>query len=166
MWNQCIQNLSLHWNWGHLTIIMMLHFRPGFQDSLDHCQSMLIKIVALIPMPINTYHCRPLLINSNQCFTMTPWFGIDRNWEESMSIDWHWEESMSIDWHWEVFRDFDQHLSALGIGWRSPVHLNLLDLDLSICSKASGTSIQTILPSDHIQLQITWCKIQLLFPLQ
>ncbi len=45
--------------------------------NADQCQSMPIKIMALIEMPLNADYCGSI--------------GIDRHWDQCQNFDWHWE---------------------------------------------------------------------------
>ena len=103
-----------------ITIVMTFidpHFRiPSINAQ---CRSMPIKIVALIPMPIN----------SDQFLSMPDQAELIRHWSALIGIDQHWSILLDpalrgIDRHWEEFQInamiFDRHWSALGIERGSP----------------------------------------------
>ena len=85
------------------------------QDSLDQCRSMPIKIMALIPMLINSDQCRSMPINSDQFLSMPinarssridpALISIDRHWSAMIGIDRHWYQLIlvGIDRHWSKF---------------------------------------------------------------
>ncbi len=55
---------------------------PRSMPNVDQCRSMPIKILALIPMLINSDQCRSMPINSSQCRSMpinARLIGIDRH---------------------------------------------------------------------------------------
>ncbi len=89
------------------------------------CQSMPLKILALIPMSINSDQCRSKFWhNVLTVFTnvlLMPWSGIDRHWEELIGIDRNWSAVRGIS---DQCHDFDRHWSALGIDWGSLVIAN------------------------------------------
>ncbi len=95
--------------------------------NADQCGSMPIKILALIPMLINSDQFLSMLINANQCFNDA----LIRHWSALICIERNWSELISIDRQWSVLRgidiliyidilreqchDFDRHWSSLGI---------------------------------------------------
>ena len=75
-----------------------------FQDSLDQ-SPMPIKIVLLIPMPINS--------------DKSSLRSIGRNWLKGIS---------------DQFQNFDRYWSALGIDWRSPIIIYMYIFSCLVCN--------------------------------
>ncbi len=86
------------------------------------CLSMLIQILALIPMPINSSQCQSIPLNANQCSEELT--GIDQQWSV-LVIDW---ESVVYNKHVKIFLDIkSMYLSHLHYRLRS-LHLNIWTL--------------------------------------
>ncbi len=102
------------------------------------CQSMPIKILALIPMSINSDQCWSIALNSNQCFTdVLIW-----HWSALRGMDLNRSALICNDRHWDAFRinamiliGIDRHWLALGID-RGSLDCSTTQFDVT-CSSTS-----------------------------
>ncbi len=105
------QDVALPFDKPRLIEKLSFHYIAGLPRSMpnaDQCWSMPIKILALIPMSINSDQCRSIPFNADQCRSMQ----INAR---SSRIDWqfllcftdalirHWLALIGNDRHWETF---------------------------------------------------------------